>query len=99
MEKEHLIAVQDFCISHQLEFSFIESLQQYGLIEITTVEQTTFIHDSELPKLEQITRLHNLDINLEGIEAINSLLERVENMQHEITKLKNKLSLHEHDND
>ncbi|MBS1934444.1 MAG: MerR family transcriptional regulator [Bacteroidetes bacterium] len=95
MEKEHLIALQDFCISHQLDFSFIESLQQYGLIEITTIEQSTFIRDSELSKLEQITRLHDLDINLEGIEAITNLLEHVEKMQHEITRLKNKLSLHE----
>jgi chaperone modulatory protein CbpM len=95
MEIEHLIAIHDFCTSHQLEFTFIESLQQYELIKITTVEQTTFIHDSELPKLEQITRLHELDINLEGIDAITHLLERIEKMQDEITRLKNKLSFPE----
>jgi chaperone modulatory protein CbpM len=95
MEKEHLVALNDFCISHKLEFSFIESLQQYGLIETTIIEQSAFIHDSELPKLEQITRLHGLDINLEGIEAITNLLERVEEMHLEIVQLKNKLSLHD----
>ena len=95
MQTEGLIAVSEFCTSHQLEISFIQSLHEYGLIETTTVEQSTFIYDRELPKLEQIARLHNLDINLEGIETITHLLHRMEEMHHEIIRLKNKLSLHE----
>jgi hypothetical protein len=45
---------------------------------------------SELQKLEQIIRLHyDLDINLEGIDAIAHLAERIKMMQNEITGLKN----------
>jgi len=95
MQTEGLIAVSEFCTSHHLEITFIQSLQEYGLIETTTVEQTTFIYDRELPKLEQIARLRNLDINLEGIEAITHLLQRIEEMHYEIVKLKNKLNLPE----
>jgi hypothetical protein len=41
-------------------------------------------------------RLHyDLDINLEGIEAITYLLNRVKNMQAEIIALKNRLRLYE----
>src|ERR1700722_8014913 len=97
MQTEGLIAVSEFCTSHHLEITFIQSLQEYGLIEITTVEQNTFIYDRELPKLEQIARLRNLDINLEGIEAITHLLQRMEEMHYEIVKLKNKLNLPETD--
>jgi hypothetical protein len=43
-------------------------------------------------KLEKFVRLHyDLDINLEGIETINYLLERIEEMQKEIVNLRNKL--------
>jgi chaperone modulatory protein CbpM len=93
MQTEGLIAIGEFCTSHQLEISFIQSLNEYGLIETTTIEQSTFIYDRELPKLEQIARLHSLDINLEGIETITHLLQRMEAMHHEIIRLKNKLSM------
>jgi chaperone modulatory protein CbpM len=95
MQTEGLIAVSEFCSSHRLEITFIRSLQEYGLIETTTIEQTTFIYDRELPKLEQIARLRDLDINVEGIEAITHLLQRMEEMHNEITRLKNKLGLPE----
>ena len=98
MQTENLIAADDFCASHQIEFSFIQSLNKFELIEITTVEEKRFIPESQLQKLEKLVRLHyDLDINLEGIEAITYLLNRVKNMQQEIIELKNKLSVYEND--
>jgi len=50
----------------------------------------------ELQTLEKLIRMHyELDINMQGIEAINFLLERVQNMQQEITYLKSKLNIYE----
>jgi chaperone modulatory protein CbpM len=96
MQIENLIALKDFCSSHQLKVSFIETLRHYGLIEVTTIEQNSYVHDSELSRLEQFVRLyHELDINFEGIEAIAHLLQRMEEMHAEIISLKNKLSLYE----
>ena len=40
MQTENLIAVDVFCANHNIEISFISSLQQTGLIEITTVKET-----------------------------------------------------------
>jgi len=41
-------------------------------------------------------RLHfDLHINLEGLDAVYHLLQRVENLQSEITSLNNKLRLYE----
>lgn len=92
MEQEELIPVKDFCIHHNIEYSFISSLENSGLISITSVKRSSFIHVDEMHKLEKFVRLHyDLDINLEGIETINYLLERIENMQKEIVNLKNKL--------
>ena len=96
MQTDDLVAVQQFCSSHNLEASFIQTLQQHGLIEITTIEETVYLPVSELPYAERIVRLHHeLGINIEGIDAIKHLLQRMENMQQEIMALKNKLSLYE----
>lgn len=96
MQNTELILAEEFCTRYELQLSFINTLHQSGLIEITFVEETSYIPQSELQKLEQIIRLHyDLDINLEGIEAINGLLDRVKNLQSEIAGLKNRLGLHE----
>jgi hypothetical protein len=96
MYKEKLIPANEFCASHHIEISFISSLQETGLIEIKTIEETGFIPVSQLQQLEKFVRLyHELDINLEGIDSITHLLQRITDMQDEITALKNRLRLHE----
>ncbi len=96
MHDENLIAVSAFCTSHHIEPSFFHLLRQYDLLEITVEEEQMFIPSGKLPVLEKIVRLHyDLDINLEGIEAITHLLDRMEHMQHEIMVLRHKLELYE----
>ena len=91
-----MISAKEFCSSHDLEISFIYTLQQYGLLEVTTIEETIYLPAAQLSQAERIARLHNeLGINLEGIDAIKHLLLRVEQMQDEIANLKNRLSLYE----
>jgi chaperone modulatory protein CbpM len=100
MPSDHLISAEQYCEQHHIELSFISLLHENGLIEITTVEQARFIPEEKLGELEKITRLyHDLDINLEGIEVITHLLARIENLQDEITGLKNRLRLYEGDAD
>ena len=90
MESGELIPIKDFCIYHNVEYSFIDSLESSGLISITSVQQSSFIQAEDLRKLEKFVRLHyDLDINLEGIETINYLLEKMEEMQNELSHLKN----------
>ena len=98
MQKENLIAVNEFCVIHNIEISFISSLQQTGLIEITTIEDTAFIDADQLQQLEKIVRLYyEFDINLEGIETITHLLKRINSLQDEIKVLKNNLRLYVED--
>jgi len=96
MQTGYFIAVDEFCANHNIEISFITSLQQTGLIEITTIKETGFIDASQLQQLEKFIRFYyELDINLEGIETINHLLLRINSLQNEIIMLKNRLSLYE----
>lgn len=98
MTTRHLIAATDFCVYHQVEHTFITSLQEAGLVQITIIDQTTYIPESELQKLEKMIRLHNeLDINVAGIEAITHLLEKVELLQEDMRDLRNKLLFYENE--
>ncbi|MFA5329532.1 MAG: chaperone modulator CbpM [Prolixibacteraceae bacterium] len=98
MQTEYLIAVDEFCANHDIEVSFIRSLQETGLIEITTIEDAGFIDFQQLQQLEKYVRFYyELDINLEGIETIRHLLQRVNDLQQEITALRNRLRLYEGD--
>ncbi len=96
MQSNELIPAEEFCTYYKIQLSFINNLSQFGLIDITSVEERSYIPQSQLQKLEQIIRLHHdLDINLEGIDAITHLLDRVKSLQSEITVLRNRLSLYE----
>jgi len=96
MESNEMIPVYSFCVTHKIELSFIESLQQYGLVEITTIEEQTYLKESQLSEVEKFVRLHyDLDINIEGIEAIGHLLEKIKDMQFRNIQLLNRLSLYE----
>jgi hypothetical protein len=93
---ENLISASIFCSQHNIEVSFIYSLQDYGLIETTTTEKDVFVQADQLQELERLMRLHyDLHINLEGVDAVTQLLKRVEKMQEEMMYLKNRLRLYE----
>jgi len=96
MKNEHMISAAEFCECHHIEISFIDSLKETGLIEIATIEEMSYIRESQLNDLEKIVRLYyDLDINIEGIDTVINLLQRMQDMQHEIALLKNRLRLYE----
>jgi chaperone modulatory protein CbpM len=96
MKMEEMVLANEFCIHHNVEMSFIYSLDESGLIEITKVEEKIFVPISQLSHLEKLVRLYyQMDINLEGIETITYLLQRLDEMQQHIALLTNKLSIYE----
>ena len=98
MDNTDMVMLDDFCASHHIEISFIHSLEENGLIETVAINETLHIASNDLPKLERITRLHqDLNINPEGIDAINHLLKHIEEMKQEIVHLRNRLSFYEED--
>ncbi len=97
MAKQELIEVTLFCEYHQIDHSFISSLEESGLVEFVVIDRQKFIPHSRLHELEKIIRLyHELDINLPGVEAIIHILQRMEQMQREIMSLRNKLRYYEY---
>ena len=96
MQTDDLIQVNEFCMHHQIEISFIQSLQQSGLIEVIQTEEKLCVPRDQLPELEKMMRLYyEMDINMEGIETISYLLHRMNQMQEQITQLNNRLQAYE----
>ena len=99
MDTEQLIPAEEFCTHYNIEVSFIHSLEEFGLVEVTTIQERGFLTATQVKDLEQYIRLHyDLGINLEGIDAINHLLQRVKDMQHELALLRNKVHTYEYKN-
>jgi len=95
MQEENLIPANEFCLHHNIEINFIYSLQEFGLLEVISTEETVFIPENQLTELEKMVRLHyDLNINMEGIDVIRHLLERIEAAQHELNELKNELRIY-----
>ena len=96
MNLEDLIATEELCIRYNVEHSFIRSLFESGLIEIVTIEQQEYVPFDMVAEFEKMHRLHyELDINLEGLEAIKHLLDQVKKLQAENLELRNRLNLYE----
>ena len=98
MQSEDMILVSEFCIHHNIDRSLIYSFHESGLVEITTIEEKIFMPASQLIHLEKLVRLHHeMDINLEGIETISYLLQRINDMQKQIQMLSNTLRAYENE--
>ena len=96
MLKENLISADEFCVYHNIEFSFIRTLKEFGLVETVTLKQVDYIPEDQIEKLERMLRLHReLEINMEGIDTIDHLLKRMNLLQQEVIALRNRLRLYE----
>ena len=94
MERTELIPAQEFCNHYQVSFTFMTSLYEAGLIDMTIVEGQQHLNVDNLCDVEKLVRLHTeLEINEEGVEAIAHLLQRMKDMQNELKLLRQQLRL------
>lgn len=92
--QNELIIVSEYCSKCHIEPSFIDLLQEGGLIEIFLEDGERYLAFTQLPDVERYSRMYyDLSINFEGIDAIHHLLQRMDAMQREIYTLRVRLSL------
>jgi hypothetical protein len=95
MQKEDMITTEEFCSNHHVEISFIQELESYGLAETIVIEDTSYVPVSSIGRIEKIIRMYfDLGINMEGIDAISHLLQKLESMHEEIGILKKRLDFY-----
>jgi chaperone modulatory protein CbpM len=96
MSDEEIIPLETFCSYYNVELSFVETLESYGLISFSYREQQRFIPLEELTELEKYSRLYyDLNINVPGIEALKHLLEKLDQLHLETENLKTRLRIYE----
>ena len=89
------ISVTQFCTHYEVPVSFIENLNNYELIQITTIDNSAYIDLDQIRIIEKLIRLHyHLNINFEGLDVVVNLLDQIEHLQKEITDLNNKLEFY-----
>lgn len=94
MERSNLIQIQEICRHCKIDLTFIEALNELGHVELIIDNKVNYIHQEQLKSLERLIYFHNeLHINIEGIDAIVHLLNKIEKLQHELSLTKSKLDL------
>lgn len=92
MKEETYILIQHYCETTEVDPEFIEQLFEYGLIQHLEHGDAPAILQEELPRIERMARLHyDLDINLEGLQVIAHMREKLIQMQKEMLELQRKL--------
>lgn len=96
MKTSRYIRIQELCSGYQLEEQYIFTLRDFGLLHIEEDDNEYVLPESDLPRFEKILNFHNdLNINMEGIEVIMNLLERIENLNQDLVSLRRKLKVYE----
>ena len=96
MNMKNLIPIPELCPHYEVEISFFSNLNEIGLIEIKTIESSQYIDSDSVYEIEKIVRMHQeLDVNIEGIDVVFNLLQKIDTLQKELTALKNRLNLYE----
>lgn len=90
------ITISDYCSHYKIERTFIDILDDMGIIPFEKEEDEKFMDSDNLQDLDRCRQLYyELHINPEGIDAILNLLQKQKKLQEEIQSLKNRLRLHE----
>lgn len=96
MSKENFIPLHKLCTLYKVDMSFFSSLGEIGLIQITNMEETQFIHQDKITDIEKIIRIHyELGVNIEGIDIVFNLLQKIDDLESELILTKNRLRFYE----
>jgi hypothetical protein len=73
----------------------MDSLYNFQLIDIIDFDNERHINKKQIANIEKFIRLHyDLNINFEGLDVINNLLERINELENEITILKRQIDFY-----
>lgn len=78
---------------YNIEVTFFDELVDSGLLNIETDNEIRYLMYEDLPTFERFTNWHyDLEINLPGLEVINTMLQKMKNLNQINRELMQKLS-------
>lgn len=92
------IIVSEYCRKTNLDPDFIIMLEEGGLIDVYVEQNEKYFPSAQLLDVERYTRMYyDLSINIEGIDAIRNILNRMKDLHTEINYLRERLRIYESD--
>ena len=80
---------------YQVEEVFLDALHSSGLIAVMIEEEDRYIEYDYLQEIEQYVRwYYELEINIEGIEALHHMLQQVRDLQSDVERLRSELKFY-----
>lgn len=96
MNLEDFILTDEICTHYRVEETFILALHERDLIHLAIVERRRYLPIEQISEFEKMWRLHyEMNINLEGLEAVKNLLDKLSRLKQEKLSLENRLRLYE----
>ena len=96
MKTTEFIEIPRLCEEYKVEHSFFTELYDKGVIQVSIIEQTHCVHHDYIPVFEKVVRLNrDLHINVEGIDVILNLLDKIDDLNSQLKQTKNRLHLYE----
>ena len=95
MLNNEFVPAELFCNMYSINVAVVESWQKMGLVDLIEYEEKPYIPNDQLHKLEQLLRLHfDLNIQLEDVDVVYNLIEKVKLLQKENLILRKILKNH-----
>ena len=96
MNSENLVPVTVLCTHYRVEMSFFNNLEEIGLLDLESIAETQYIPSDKIGEVEKIIRMQqDLNLNLEAIDVVFNLLEKVDGLQNELRRTRGRLRLYE----
>jgi hypothetical protein len=96
MNTDDFISVNQLTVYYNIEKSFFTELNEIGLIEISTIEESEYIPLDQIAAIEKMVRMRqDLALNIEGIDVVFNLLKKIDHLQDELNAAKRRLRLYE----
>lgn len=94
MKTDKFLLITEICQYYHIETDFFEEIEYHQLLDVHQISGQKFIHQKQLNRLEKILRLHDeLDLNLQGIDVVFGMMDRIEKLERELRQTKSKLSI------
>lgn len=94
-EKRRIIYIQEVAFNTGAEEWFIEKLIEQGILEIHVQQEENFFEPTEIELIRRAARLnHHLGVNVEGIDIILQMRQRLENLQRQIENLQSQIGFY-----
>ena len=97
MDSENFIQIELYCKQTDTPLEFIDDLLEFDMIEVQRIEDKIYVQPHYIVEIERVYRLRkDLGINMEGIDTLNHMLQKMNRLEREVKLLRDRLTIYEH---